>query len=305
MIWIVVVVVGALILLAIWGLVSIAAKRPSRGGAGADDVAASRPRPAVAEFHVRGAEALVTFDVPLPEGEPDQVLTDLLTHEAVEVVREKRHDLPIDHVTHVVALGRRNGEPAEVGRVTLSTPGELPPPAPPEMAIHASRLTFDPLAEFHAADLGTHPGVAAKQPGETLRPLGEELRLARSVEAGLRAQGLDPTQLSAGDLALGLLRQAGYVIVDHAKPGTFVASKGGQRTYVRVVDHERGSYPELDSRIVAEFVADFVGSGSDRGLLVTEKFGPFEVYERERREPRVRFVTRERLQRFVDTYAVS
>lgn len=304
MIWVVVVVVAALILLVIWGLLSIAAKRP-RGGAAAEGVAASRPRPAVAEFHVRGEDALVTFDVPLPEGEPDQVLTDLLIHEAVEVVREKRHDLPIDQVTHVVALGRRNGEPAEVGRVTLSTPGELPPPAPPEMAIHASRLTFDPLAEFHEADLGTHPAVATKQPGETLAPLGEELRLARSVEAGLRAQGLDPAQLTAGALALGLLRQAGYVIVDHTKPGTFVASKGGQRTYVRVVEHERGSYPQLDTRIVAEFVADFVGSGSDRGLLVTEKYGPFEVYERERREPRVRFVTRERLQRFVDTYAVT
>ena len=32
-----------------------------------------RPRPKVAEFHVRGEEAQITFDVPLPEGDIDEV----------------------------------------------------------------------------------------------------------------------------------------------------------------------------------------------------------------------------------------
>ncbi len=48
-----------------------------------------------------------------------------------------------------------------------------------------------------------------------------------------------------------------------------------------------------------------MNSGADRGLMVSDKFGPFEVYERERREPRVRFVTRERLQGFVDALTVG
>ena len=39
--------------------------------------------------------------------------------------------------------------------------------------------------------------------------------------------------------------------------------------------------------------------------LVSDKFSPFEVYERERREPRIRFVTRERLQKFVDALSLE
>lgn len=304
MLWIVGVLVVVALGLAVWGVLYQIAKRPPSTSASSDAVP-SRPRPSVAEFHVRGQDARVTFDVPLPAGETDQVLTDLLMHEAVEVVREKRHELPIDQVTHVVALGRRNGETVEVGRVTLATPGELPPPAPPEVVVRASRLTFDPLAEFHDTDLGSAPQIADKQPGESLASIGQELRLARSVEAGLRAQGLDPADLTASELALGLLRQSGYVVVGEEAHGVYVASKSGQRTYLRIVDHVRGDYPELDSRVVAEFMAAFASSGTDRGLLVTDKFGPYEIYERERREPRVRFVTRERLQSFVDAYAVS
>ena len=39
-------------------------------------------------------------------------------------------------------------------------------------------------------------------------------------------------------------------------------------------------------------------------MLVTEKYGPFMVYDKERREPRVRFITRERLQTFVDGFSL-
>ena len=39
--------------------------------------------------------------------------------------------------------------------------------------------------------------------------------------------------------------------------------------------------------------------------VVSDKFGPFLVYEKERREPWVHFITRERLQQFVDSLALT
>ena len=42
-----------------------------------------------------------------------------------------------------------------------------------------------------------------------------------------------------------------------------------------------------------------------RAFLVTDKFGPYVMYEKERRDARVRFVTRERLQTFVDGFALE
>ena len=57
--------------------------------------------------------------------------------------------------------------------------------------------------------------------------------------------------------------------------------------------------------MISVFVADFAGAKTDRALLVTDKFGPFEVYERERRDPRCRIITRERLQKFVDSMALE
>ena len=77
---------------------SPAAARPTPGGV---------PAPPVAEFHIQGSTATVSFDVPLPDGDIDEVLSDSLIREAIEVVREKRHHLPIDDVARVVARGRR------------------------------------------------------------------------------------------------------------------------------------------------------------------------------------------------------
>jgi hypothetical protein len=64
-------------------------------------------------------------------------------------------------------------------------------------------------------------------------------------------------------------------------------------------------YQEFNEATINRFMADFSMSGCQRGMLVSEKYGPFEVYERERREPRVRFVTRERRQGLVDSLALS
>ena len=40
-------------------------------------------------------------------------------------------------------------------------------------------------------------------------------------------------------------------------------------------------------------------------ILVTDKFSPYSMYEREKRDSRLVFVTRERLQAFVDSFGLS
>ena len=253
------------------------------------------------EFHVRGDEAHVTFDVPLPDGDPDPVLSDMLVREAVEVVREKRHHLPIGDVRRVIAFGKRNGDEVRVGSVDLETPGELPPPVAPELLPKLHPSGFDPFEVL--SELQQAPGLAAGAAGEELAPLAEELRLAANVEAGLRTQGIDPATAGAGDVVIGIMRLAGHHI-ENKGDDTHHVTRAGETIFVRVVPHTAGDHPELNEGEIRRFAVEFAGSGADRGLLVTEKYSPFEIYERERREPRVRFVTRERLQAFVDALAL-
>ncbi|MDH3498873.1 MAG: hypothetical protein OEM97_02015 [Acidimicrobiia bacterium] len=263
------------------------------------------PRPVVKEFHVRGTEALVTFAVPVPEGEKDDVLADLLLTEAVEVTREKSHSLPIDQVTTVVALAGTGATPVEVGRRALENPGELPPPLGVDHMLHFSKIGFDPLDKQFDDDAGRAGFVAPPAHGDQLAPIGTELRLPKAVEIGLRSQGIDPETMTAGEMVRTLLTLFGYSLSSGEKPSTFFSEKAGQRTYIREEPHAPDAHPELGESVVKQFMIDFASSGADRGLLITEKYGPFEVYERERREPRVRFVTRERLQKFVDSLALG
>ena len=60
------------------------------GNSLAPELDLERPRPRVMAFHVRGEEAQVTFDVPLPPGDTDPVLVELLLSEAVDVVCRRR-----------------------------------------------------------------------------------------------------------------------------------------------------------------------------------------------------------------------
>lgn len=277
----------------------------SDGEARTQDVNVSRPRPAVADFHVAGDEARVTFDVPLPEGDVDEVLRDLLTHEAIEVIREKRHSLPIDQVTKVVALAGRVGEPVEVGMVELDEPGDLPPAVMDMPLLQFSHLGHDPLEESFQEDETPHaPPDVITGTDAKLGPIGAELQIPKAVDVGLRSLGVDPATMSAPDLVLGMLRLYGYTVTD-ISDDTKRAVKGGQSTFLRLVPHQESGYAELDESDIRRFVADFADARLDRGMLVTDKYGPFEVYQRERRDPRVRFVTRERLQKFVDSLALS
>lgn len=293
-----VVIVGAVAL-----LITSRASTPGSSIGGAAAVQPFRLGPPLAEFHVKGEEALVTFAVPVPEGEPDEVLAELLSHEAVEVVRDKAHDLSIDHVRRVVVFGQRDGKSVEVSRVALETPGQLPPNVIPDLAPHASFVGFDPLAAMTSTPHPSPVAPPAASEGD-LPPLASQIKLTKATEAGLRAQGFDPLSLTAGELGTGLLRLAGCT-VNPQGTDTFVAVMEGNKTLVRVVDHAPGSYPELGEGAINQFVADFVQSGASAGLLFTDKYAPFSIYEREKREPRIRFVSRERIQDLVDAFSLA
>lgn len=258
----------------------------------------------VADFHVRGEEAIVVFDVPLSE-EDDPVLNELLVDEAIEVVREKRHTLPIDGVTVVVARAGR-GETREIGRTELPAIGELPPPME-NMGLTLINIAHDPFAApfeeetDHSVVYETKTDV----PSDELGPIIEELKLPAGLERGLRAIGVDPESVSAPDLVLALLRMFGYGVTEQAMPGTYMVIKDGLSTYILTEPHRPGEHPELGESTCKRFIAEFGSSGADRGLLVTAKYSPFMIHDIEARQPNLRFITRERIQGFIDWMALG
>ncbi len=274
------------------------------GGTPAPELDVERPRPHLMAFHVRGEEAQVTFDVPLPAGEPDPVLVDLLLDEAVEVVHAKRHSLPITDVTKVVVFAGRGADARRIGELSLAEPGELPP-VPSGPSLHFSSFGFDPLVQQFQEDAAAPPELAPKQSTDTLRPIGEELRIPKALDIGLRAQGIDPATMSAAEMVKGILVLFGYSIVAGTEASTYTASKEGTTTFVREDVYKPGDYPELEESTIGSFMVGFVNAKTDRGLLVSAKYAPFSIYAQEQREPRVRFVTRERLQKFLDAFSLD
>lgn len=264
-----------------------------------------RPRPAVAAFHVHENEARVTFDVPYPD-DGDEVLADLLVGEAIEVVREKRHHLPIDDVTEVVVrVGDPEREEREVGRRSLVTPGVLPPPSQITDILNLHTIARDPLAAEFDTPISSIPETVAPATTDELRPLGEVIRLPKAVATGLRAQGIDPSDVDAGELVTGVLSLFGYAVTPGVAEGVYIATKGGATTFVMTEETNPGDYPELGEDVVRRFIVAFEQAKAERGMLVSAKFAPFSIYDHERRNPRIRFITRERIQKFVDSMALG
>lgn len=256
-------------------------------------------RPPASDFRVSGGDAHVEFNVPLPPGDIDPVLRDILLAEAVEVLRAKRGHLPLAGVTRVHAYAMRDQAPVAVGQLTLDGPGELPPPPPKEHPLFGRHHGVDVFEELS----GPLPGVASRAPSDELASLATELRLTGIQDAGLRAQGIDPGTATTAELVAGLLRLAGYTV--EGGGDAFAATRQGVRHHVEVVDHAAGSHPALSEGSIDQFMVRFGSSGAARGLLFTPKFGQFVMYDKERREPRVRFVTRERFQTFVNSVALT
>jgi len=259
----------------------------------------------VDSFHVVGEEARVTFDVPLDD-EDDEILNELLMGEAVEVVRKKRYELPIDDVRHIVVLAGRD-RVREVGRAALPAPGELPPPAL-DTGLSLSHIARDPFAapfDDERIDHGVAYETRADTPADELPPLREDLKIPKGLDRGLRALGTDPEKLSGPDFVIALLRMFGYSVTEQAMEGSYMAVKDGVSTYVATDTYAKGDYPEVAEGVIRKFLADYGSSAADRGMLISDKYAPFMIHEIEVNQPKVRFVTRERVQRFIDSMALG
>jgi len=257
----------------------------------------------VKDFHVHDIEARVTFDVPLSE-EDDEVFNELLVDQAVEVVREKNRDLPIDMVEVIVVFA---GEPVrEVGRHQLPSAGELPPPSP-TAGLSFTQIAHDPFAAPFDSDVdhSVHYDTKSDAPEDELGPMIDELKIPSGLDRGLRANGVDPEVLDGPELVLALLRLFGYGVSEQAYAGSYMAIKDGLSTYIYSEAYQSGQHPELEENVISRFLADFSSSGADRGILVTDKYSPFMIHEIEANQPKVRFITRERVQAFVDSMALG
>ncbi len=261
-------------------------------------------RAPLGSFHVEGEQAKVTFDVPLPE-EDDNVLNDLLLAEAVEVVRERRHTLPIDDVTEIVVYAGQD-QPQLVGRTKLPSTGELPPPEV-MTGVSLSHVAHDPFAApfEERSDHSVVYDTKSDVPPDELGPLREELRIPKGLERGLRATGVNPEDMTGPEFVLSLLRMFGYSVTEQAQENSYIAVKDGQSVYILTEAHGPGGHPELGESVIRRFLVDFQSSGADRGILISDKYSPFMIHEIEGNQPKVRFITRERVQSFVDSMALG
>lgn len=306
------IIIGVAVVAALLYVIFLAARRRSETGGktpaatGTDDLfeAEMGHRAPVESFHVVGDEARVTFDVPV-EDDDDEVLNDLLTGEAVEVVRQRRHTLPIDEVNHIVVFAGRD-RVREVGRAKLPATGELPPPAM-DSGLMFPQTARDPFAA--GFEEGTDHGVTydtrADVPADELPPLREDLKIPKGLDRRLRALGTDPEQLSGPEFVIALLRMFGYGLTEQSEKGSYMAVKDGISTYIATDSYEKGDHPELAEGVIRKFLADFGASAADRGMLISDKYGPFKIHEIEGNQPKIRFITRERVQRFIDSMALG
>jgi len=256
------------------------------------------------EFHVVDNEIVIEFAVPLPVAGEDEVLTELLTHHAVEIINDRKsRGQPLDGIPIARVRASRGAESVQIVELNLEDEG-MPDIEFPELLPTLDKTGYDPLAKLGLGGEGDVLPLAFGKRGDQLARLGDEIRLTAGLNAGLRTMGVNPETMTMAQLGPGLLRLAGYELTDRGD-GSYSALGGGNTTFVQVIEHEVGEYPELEVRQISAFLVAFAGSRADRGLLLTDKFGPYELYQRERANPRCAFITRERLQGFVDSVALG
>jgi hypothetical protein len=227
----------------------------------------------------------------------------LIVDEAVEVVREKLLLIPINDVQMVVAFAGRESV-REVGRTKLPSPGVLPPP-PPVSLLNLGNVTRDPFAAENATEHAVSYETKANVPADDLPRIGTELKIPKGLERGLRATGVDVNTASGSEIIVGLLKLFGYNLDTSSGEGVYTATKGGEVTLVALDPYQPGDHPEVDEGSIRAFTGRFSMSGAGRGVFVSEKYAPYMIYDVEKREPRVRFITRERLQEFIDSMAIG
>jgi hypothetical protein len=310
---VVAIIVFAVVAIAIVALLVVAVK--SFGQSAQQAVAPAptlpqRPSPLVTDFHVKGDTARALFSVPLGDGPAGEHLTNLLCANAIEYVRTRKADgLPLDGVHHIEVSAMRGDDPEVVCTVDLPGAGELPDSRLNVLV----ELEHDPIA--HVASVVADTTVTTSAPAtKTLKTVSEFIELSGPTEAHLRSIGLDPTDMSLKDLVIGLLRVSGYDVAvgrtgfslsSAEKAGIYGLQRNGQNTVLVIIEHVVGTYPELDEKILSEFAVGVAQVNPDVAILVTDKYSPYAMYEREKRDKRLVFITRERLQAFVDSFGIS
>jgi len=291
-------------------LVAIALYLRSRSGglperSVASAIATDAPSMSEVDFKIEGTTAHVYFDTTIPPAGADDVLVGLMGREALKVFHGKADHLPLGEVKHVAAHGRQGGVSILVTTENVPRPVDMDhmdEPSPAKRASEVHPEDKDLLAAVHAMDFGR--GAGYRGGSDDLPPLADELKIPAKVVNAVAGEGGDVAAMSLQDLIGGMLRQSGYDVT-LAGDGTGTARRSGSATFLQFVEHEAGGYPELGEDALDSFVMKFMASGADRGMLFTPKFGPYAVYQRERRNDKVKFMTRERLQAFVDSVAMG
>jgi hypothetical protein len=272
-----------------------------------------RPMPIVNEFHVSGDTASTVFAVPLGDAEAGEHLVELLCASAVEYVRDKTRDgFPLDGVRHIEVSAMR-GDVSEV-LCTIDLPDVGVLPDRDEKAL--IETSHDPIAAVHdvIADTSVAPQSGSTS---TLEPIAQVVRLSGPTDAHLRSIGVDTDTMALDDLVLGLLRVSGYDVhvgrsgmaglagVQGGKADLYGLTRDGKSTMLLILSHADGSHPELDDSVLVKFAVEMAQINPDQAILVTDKYSPYSMYEREKRDKRLVFITRERLQAFVDSFGLA
>ena len=269
-----------------------------------------RVEPLVTDFHVNGDTAKALFSVPLGDGPPGEHLTDLLGSRAIEYVRRRTADgLPLDGLRHIEVSAMRGDSAEVVCTVDLPEVGVLPD-AVESVLVEPSH---DPIAAV-AAVVADSSVVAQTQSTQALTPVASFVVLSGPTEAHLRSIGVDPETMSLEELVIGLLRVGGYQVSD-GKEGfslgadetaaIFSLQRSGQTTVLAILEHVDGTHPELEEKVLSRFAVGVAQTNPDVAILVTDKYSPYAMYAREKRDKRLVFITRERLQAFVDSFGIS
>jgi hypothetical protein len=310
---VVAIIVFVVVAITIAALVVVALKsfgQSAKRSADSTSVLPKRPSPLVTEFHVKGDTAKTLFSVPLGDSPPGEHLTDLLCEKALDYLRARKADgLPLDGVHHIEVSAMRGDDPVVVCTIDLPNAGELPDPRLNVLV----ELEHDPIA--HVVSIVADTSVATSAPEtKTLEPVSSFIELTGVTDAHLRSIGIDTASMALGDLVLGLLRVSGYE-VEVGRTGFSLGSDetadiyglrhNGQNTVLVIVEHVVGTYPELEERLLSEFAVGVAQTNPDVAILVTDKYSPYAMYEREKRDKRLVFITRERLQAFVDSFGTS
>ena len=273
----------------------------------------SRPMPIVADFHVRGDTARTVFAVPLGDAEAGEHLIELLSAAAVEYLRDRSLDgLPLDDVHRIEISAMRGGTPEVLCTVDLPDAGVLPERADSVL----SEPMHDPIAVVHGV-IADSSVASSSDTGVALEPVAQAVELSGPTDSHLRSIGVDPATMDLDDLVLGLLRVSGYDVhvgrtgmsglagVRGGSADVYRLMRDGKSTVLVILTHDEGSHPELEDSVLARFAVEMAQANADQAILVTDKYSPYSMYEREKRDKRCVYITRERLQAFVDSFGLS